>query len=55
MYFCGMHEMSWMRRRKKDRSCTSRGRDDQITTNAKLHIVKYESYKFTGDLIPTIN
>ena len=51
-YFCGMHGMSYlvaMRRRKKDWSCTMRlGRDDQITTSAKLFDVTHGSYGFSG-------
>ena len=36
---------------KYDTSCTSTGRDDQITTSAKLLDIKYKSY---GYLIETI-
>ena len=43
-----------MRRRKK-LILYNRGRDNQITTGAKLLDIKYEFYGFSGDLIETIN
>ena len=44
------------RKRKKNHPiCTYPGRDDKIATNAKLLDITYESYRFSGDLIETIN
>ena len=40
---------------KKDALCTSGGRDDQIDSGAMLLNIKYEFYRFSGDLIETIN
>ena len=59
-YFCGRMQ------RKMDTFCTSghrsiklriydQGRNDQITTSAKLLDITYESYGFSSDLIEIIN
>ena len=61
-YFCGLHgwnvltRMQRRRKRNKDSSCASQGaRDNQIATNAKLLDFTQESYRFSADLIETIN
>ena len=48
--------MQRRRKRKMDRSCALQGtRDNQIATNAKLLYFTQESYRFSVDLIETIN
>ena len=40
---------------EKDRSYTSRGRDNHIATGAKLLDIKYNFYGLSDDLIETIS
>ena len=51
--------MNGMYRRKKkkknDTFCMSPGRDDQITTSAKLLDTMHEYYGFSADLIEAMN
>ena len=42
--------MRMHKKKKKDRSCTSGGKDDQIATGAKLLDIKYKFNRFSGDL-----
>ena len=53
-----MDVLTRMCRRKKEKnnaSCISSGRDDQITTSAKLLDITYKSYGLCADLVETIN
>ena len=47
--------MRMHRRKKYETFCTCAGRDDKITTSAKLLDITYKSYGFSADLIETIN
>ena len=59
-YFCGMYGMSqWgcieEKEEECDAFCASPGRENQITTSAKLLDIKHKSYGFNGDLTEAIN
>ena len=53
--FHGISQQGCIEERKNDAYYISPGRDDQITTSAKLQNIMYESYGFSGDLVETIN
>ena len=53
----GMSQWGCMKEKEEecDAFCASPGRENQITTSAKLLDIKHKSYGFNGDLTEAIN